>query len=112
SCPDPADASAAARAGTFCTGMWSTVTAILFFSPQSLANLSNHVSYSGTKWLHCTIDSDLLSASARDTNGAERAGAETAAARVRPASFKKRRLVRRESLLPIILGSSLASVFG
>src|SRR5215469_16484346 len=83
--------------------MWSTVTAILFFSPQSLANLSTHVSYSGTKWLHCTIDSDLLSASARDTNGAERAGAAPAAARVRPASFKKRRLVTRESLLPIIL---------
>ena len=49
SCPDPADTSAAARAATSCTGMWSTVTEILFFSPQSLANLSNHLSYSGTK---------------------------------------------------------------
>src|SRR5215470_7530831 len=80
--------------------MWSTVTAILFFSPQSLANLSNHMSYSGTKWLHCTIDSDLLSAKACATNGAER-GAVPAAAMVRPAFFKNRRLVTRGSLLLI-----------
>ena len=65
SCPDPADASAAARAATSCTGMWSTVTCVLLL-PQSLANLSNHLSYAGTKWLHCTIDSVLVSASARE----------------------------------------------
>src|SRR5947207_9314101 len=73
--------------------MWSTVTAILFFSPQSLANLSNHVSYAGTKWLHCTIDSAVLSANARDTNGAESIGAAPALARVSPVFFKKRRRV-------------------
>src|ERR1700761_3444960 len=89
SCPDCAEASAAARAGTSCTGMWSTVTAILFLSPQSLANLSNQVSNAGTKWLHCTIVSDLLSANARDTNGAERPGASQAAPPTAPEALRK-----------------------
>src|SRR6476661_5780246 len=89
----------------FCTGTWSTVTATLFLSPQSLANLSNQVSYSGTKWAHCTIDSDLSAARARDTNGAESNGAEPAAARVRPVFVKNRRRVTG-SLVVLILGSS------
>src|SRR5262249_60160860 len=96
--PLPADTSAAARAATSCTGMWSTVTAILFFCPQSFAKLSNHLSYSGTKWLHCTIDSDLLSANPRDTNGAESIGARPAA----PADAlrKFRRVKERVWLFP------------
>src|SRR5262249_50828045 len=102
--PLPADTSAAARAATSCTGMWSTVTAILFFCPQSFAKLSNHLSYSGTKWLHCTIDSDLLSANARDTNGAKSTGAVAAVARVRPVSFKNRRRVTRgRPFVPIVV---------
>ena len=60
----------------------------LVLSPQSLANLSNQVSYSGTKWAHCTIDSDLSAAKRLDTNGAESIGAEPAAARVRPCSSR------------------------
>jgi len=35
--------------------MWSTVTSTPFAVPQSLAYLSNHPSYAGTKWLHCRI---------------------------------------------------------
>ena len=31
------------------SGMWSTVTSMLFFVPQSFANWSNHLSYAGTK---------------------------------------------------------------
>ena len=79
---------------------------MLFFDPQSLAKLSNHLSYSGTKWLHCTIVSVLVSAMARDTNGAEIAGADPMAARVRPAFFKTRRLVTGGNLFMLILGSS------
>src|SRR6476659_7050080 len=90
----------------FCTGTWSTVTETLFFSPQSLANLSNQVSYSGTKWAHCTMDSDLFWASAFDTNGAESIGAAPAAARVRPVSLRKRRRVTDANLLVLIVGSS------
>ena len=85
--------------------MWSTVTAILFFSPQSLANLSNQVSYSGTKCAHCTIDSALSAAMARDTNGADSTGAAPTAASVRPVSFKNRRLVTRESPFVVMLRS-------
>jgi hypothetical protein len=51
------------------------------------------VSYAGTKWLHCTIDSELLSAKARDTNGADSTGAAPALARVTPVFFKNRRRV-------------------
>src|SRR5215467_3426361 len=81
--------------------MWSTVTAILFFSPQSLANLSNHVSYSGTKWLHCTIDSNLVSAKARDTNGAEITGAKPAApAATLDVLRKSRRVTERFCFFP------------
>src|ERR1041384_4440118 len=90
----------------FCTGMWSTVTEILFFSPQSLANLSNQVSYSGTKCAHWTMDSVLVWAMAREMNGAESTGAEPAAARVRPALFKNRRLVTGGSLFPLMWDSS------
>src|SRR4051812_15862238 len=86
--------------------MWSTVTLTLFFEPQSLAKLSNHLSYSGTKWLHCTMVSVLACAMALETNGAEIAGAEPAAASVRPAFFKKRRLVTDKSLFVLILVSS------
>src|SRR6266496_5455461 len=32
--------------------MWSTATVIFFFCAQSLTQLSNQVSYFGTKWLH------------------------------------------------------------
>src|SRR3954466_10238251 len=81
--------------------MWSTVPSTWFFCPQSFANASNHLSYSGTKWLHCTMESDLVSASARETNGAARDGAE-AAARVRPVCFRKRRRVRRKNL-PVLI---------
>src|SRR5689334_17030524 len=87
--------------------MWSTVTATLFFSPQSLANLSNQVSYSGTKCAHCTIDSDLSAAIALLTNGADSTGAAPAAAKVRPVSFKKRRRETRGSSLVVILAFSL-----
>src|SRR5579872_4258042 len=87
----------------FCTGMWSTVTAILFFSPHSLANLSNQVSYAGTKWAHCTIESDLSAARPFDTNGADSIGA---AASVRPVSLKNRRRVTGASLFFLISGSS------
>src|SRR6185295_187497 len=106
SCPDPADTSAAARAGTFCTGTWSTVTAILFFSPQALAKLSNQVSYAGTKWLHCTIESDLSAASDLEMNGAESKGAVPAAASVRPVDFKNRRRVTDPMRFLLILVSS------
>src|SRR5262252_4314428 len=95
--------------------MWSTVTAIWFFCPQSLAKLSNHLSYSGTKWLHCTIDSDLLSANARDTNGAESIGARPAAPAATPDALRKFRRVRErfwlsppDSIadLPVVSGSN------
>ena len=66
------------------------------------------VSYAGTKWLHCTIDSDLLSAKARDTNGAEIIGAAPAVATVRPVSFKNRRRVTRGIVLVPIFGSSFS----
>src|ERR1043165_1487521 len=90
--------------------MWSTVTATPFFDPQSFANWSNHLSYSGTKWLHCTMVSVLPWAQARDTNGAEIAGAEPAAARVTPAFFRNRRRVTGGSLLVLILGLLLHGV--
>src|SRR5205814_10602346 len=35
--------------------IWSTVTSIPLAVPQSLAYLSNHTSYDGTKWLHWRI---------------------------------------------------------
>jgi hypothetical protein len=49
------------------------------------------------------MDSDLLSARAFDTNGAESNGAEPAAASVNPVFFKNRRLVTRAILLVLIL---------
>jgi hypothetical protein len=48
----------------------------------------------------------LVSAIARDTNGAESTGAEPAAARVRPVFLKNRRLVTGISLFVLTLGSS------
>src|SRR6185312_7737009 len=90
----------------FCTGTWSTETETLFFAPHSLANLSNHVSYAGTKCAHCTIDSDVSAAKAFDTNGAESIGAAPAAAMVRPVSFRNRRRVTRGSLVVLISFSS------
>src|SRR5437016_1823934 len=87
--------------------MWSTVTSMWFFWPQSFANASNQLSYSGTKWLHCTIDNDLVSADARETNGTESAGAELAARSVRPVCFKNRRRVTRRELPLLILNPSM-----
>jgi hypothetical protein len=59
------------------------------------------VSYSGTKWLHCTIDSDLLSANARDTKGAEITGAKpTAPAAKLDVLRKSRRVMERFLLFP------------
>ena len=48
----------------------------------------------------------LVSANARDTNGAEINGAALAAASVKPVCFKNRRLVTREIMLMSIFGSS------
>src|SRR5690242_17555655 len=89
-----------------CTGTWSTVTATLFFAPQSLANLSNQVSYTGTKCAHCTIESDLSAARPFEMKGAERIGAAPAAARVRPVVFKNRRRVLDLVRSLLIWGSS------
>src|SRR5438874_10456652 len=55
SCPCCAATSALARVPRSASEMWSTVTSIPFGVPQSLANLSNHTSYEGTKWLHWRI---------------------------------------------------------
>src|SRR5579864_600833 len=38
--------------------MWSTRTVTAFSTPQSLAYLSNAVSYAGMKWLHTKMRSD------------------------------------------------------
>src|ERR1043165_5599546 len=75
--------------------MWSTVTATPFFDPQSFANWSNHLSYSGTKWLHCTMVSVLAWASAGDTNGADIAGPRPAAPAIALLVFRKLRRVTR-----------------
>src|SRR5579883_3213425 len=98
SCPALAEASAAARAAMFCSGMWSTVTATLFFWPQSLANWSNHLSKAGTKWLHWIIDSDLSAASPRETNGLDSTGTAPAAVSPAPAPARKRRRVKGERI--------------
>src|SRR2546430_8507420 len=55
SCPCCAATSALARVPRSASAMWSTVTSIPFAVPQSLAYLSNHTSYEGTKWLHWRI---------------------------------------------------------
>src|SRR5690242_9670931 len=89
--------------------MWSTVTETLFFAPQSLANLSNQMSYSGTKCAHCTIDSALSAASAFDTNGADSIGAVPAAAIVRPVFVRNRRLVTR-GIFDVLISVSLPVV--
>src|SRR5437762_12026787 len=66
SCPLLAAASAAARALISLTEMWSTMTSVLCFAPHSLVKvLSNHLSYAGTKWVHCTIFNVLRLAHAR-----------------------------------------------
>src|SRR6185312_15449980 len=60
----------------------------------------------GTKWLHCTIFSVLVSAKAVETKGAEISGALPAAAKVRPVCLRNRRLVTRENeLIFSLLGS-------
>src|SRR5579883_194978 len=75
--------------------MWSTVTEMPFLSPQSRANLSNHTSKAGTKWLHWMMVKVLVRARARLTNGAPKRGAVPAAARARPDRvIKPRRLIR------------------
>src|SRR5579884_91634 len=89
--PAPAEASAAARAAMFCSGMWSTVTLMPFLLPHSCANLSNHLSKAGTKWLHWMIVSVLVCARAREMNGDETAGAPPAA---RPTAALVRKLRR------------------
>src|SRR5207237_10561606 len=44
------------RAGSSRCGMWSTRTFTPFWSPHSFVSLlSNHVSYAGMKWLHCSM---------------------------------------------------------
>src|SRR5881394_2869439 len=55
SCPCCAATSALARVPRSARAMWSTVTSIPLAVPQSLAYLSNHTSYEGTKWLHWRI---------------------------------------------------------
>src|SRR5690349_12667576 len=103
SCPDCADTSAAARAATLATGIWSTVTLILFFDPHSFAKLSNHLSYSGTKWLHCTMLSDFVCAMAREMNGAAIAGARPAAPAAAAVCLRKplRVTTRSRFLVPV-----------
>ena len=56
----------------------------LVLRPQSFANSSNHLSYAGTKWLHCTMDNVLVCANERETNGAEIRGVPLAAATASP----------------------------
>src|SRR5581483_5027873 len=85
---------------------------MLFFVPQSFANRSNHLSNAGTKWLHWTIVRVLVSAMARDINGAERIGAVLAARRVSPASFRNRRRVARAKVVVLILRFLLFSSCG
>src|SRR5712692_712990 len=64
--PFCADASAAARAGISFSEMWSTMTLVLFFWPHCGQNTpSNHLSYSGTKWLHWRIFRVFCCAAAR-----------------------------------------------
>src|SRR2546430_4312178 len=55
SCPCCAATSALARVPKSAREIWSTVTSIPLAVPQSLAYLSNHTSYEGTKWLHWRI---------------------------------------------------------
>src|SRR5918996_560808 len=55
SCPCCAATSALPRVTRSARLMWSTVTSTPLAVPQSLANLSNHASYEGTKWLHWRI---------------------------------------------------------
>src|SRR5215831_7327518 len=91
--PDPALTSAAARAGSSRCGMWSTVTAIPFFFPQSRAKPSIQRSYSGIKWLHCRIFRVFVSADAVETNGADTVGARPAAPAAIPMVLRKSRRV-------------------
>src|SRR3712207_6299907 len=55
SCPSPAWISAAMRVGICAWSTWSTTTFTPTLLPQSCANLSNQVSWLGTKWLHRRI---------------------------------------------------------
>src|SRR5215813_10341267 len=101
SCPEPAATSAAARAGSSRCGMWSTETSTLFCLPQSLANASIHLSYSGMKWLHRMIFSVLAWPQAVETNGADNAGARPAApAMTLDVLRKSRRVTERFRLCP------------
>src|SRR5215210_5920084 len=75
SCPAPADASAARRAGMSALRMWSTLTSTLFLLPQSAAYLSIHSSYAGTKWLQTST----LSVAPALAAGSGPAGAAAAA---------------------------------
>ena len=91
----------------FCTGMWSTVTAIFFLLAPVLGEfIEPGIVCRERSELHCTIESDLLSAKAFETNGAESKGAVPAAARVRPVSLKNRRRVTDASLFVLFMGSS------
>src|SRR6185503_10261610 len=65
--PAWAESSAAMRAAISRCGMWSMVALTPFDAPQSRTNWSIHLSYPGTKWLHCTIFSSLSAALASRT---------------------------------------------
>src|SRR4051794_12909441 len=56
------------------------------------------------------MDSELVSANARDTNGAEINGAALAAASVKPVCFKNRRLVTDDILLIFISASPILAL--
>src|SRR5579864_13317 len=74
--------------------MWSTRTVTAFSTPQSLAYLSNAVSYAGMKWLHTRIRSDeprICAGAAPASQGATRRVA-AAPANPAPAAVSNRRL--------------------
>src|SRR5262249_6690795 len=111
--PFLAATSAAIREGRSRLVMWSTVTSILFWLPQSVANLSNQVSYSGTKWFHCRIRSCFLPEvpPLLDVPGGAQAAAAPPTARVAAPCMKRRRLTRF-SKSPLILVPPLSWMAG
>jgi hypothetical protein len=76
--PCPAETSAAMRVVICAWSMWSTLTLTPTLLPQSRANLSNQVSWLGTKWLHSRMvrsPESFFVGSANDSAGAPVGGA-------------------------------------
>src|SRR5579864_9378548 len=84
--------------------MWSTRTVTAFSTPQSLAYLSNAVSYAGMKWLHTRMRRDdprIWAGAAPASHGATRRAAAAPAIPAPAAVSKPRRVNVRADRLTV-----------